>query len=56
MKAKRKEKENDNKMEERVRGKGKKMEPYSKSVAKFIHHTFFAAKTIQNTRKVAVSY
>ena len=55
MKAKRKEKENNNKMEERVRGKGKKMEPYSKSVGKFIHHTFFAAKTIQNTRKVAVS-
>ena len=55
MKSKRKEKENNNKMEERVRGKGKKMEPYYKSVAKFIHHSFFAAKIIQNTRKVAVS-
>ena len=55
MKAKRKEKENDNKMEERVRGKGKKMEPYSKSVAKFIHHSFFASKIIENSRKVAVS-
>lgn len=55
MEAKRKEKENNNKTEERVRGKGNKMEPYSKSVAKFIHHSVFAPKTIENTRKVAES-
>ena len=55
MEAKRKEKENNNKTEERVRGKAKKMEPYSKSVAKFINHSFFAPKIIENTRKVAVS-
>ena len=55
MEVKRKEKGNNNNTEERERGKGKKMEPYSKSVAKFIHHSIFAPKTIENTRKVAES-
>jgi len=53
--AKRKEKKNNNKMEERVRGKGKKMEPIPSPLQNLFTIFFMLRSYTKHNRKVAVS-